>query len=441
MAKQTTTTGTKKNASSKTKATTKKSTTSNPKKQYDIVLFGATGFTGKLTAEYLIRASSREKFTWAIAGRNQNKLEQLKQELARIDPKAAEKIAMLRADVSDQTSLNKMAAASKVVITTVGPYILYGESLVKACVNHGADYVDLTGEPEFVELMINRYHEKAEKAGVRIVNCCGFDSIPHDLGAYFTLKALTKGMSHELADQQNIRIEGFVTAGGHFSGGTWHSAVHAFSRFRQFNRLRKSNRLAGYSSPKKFKRKVSDVSARVKYHPELHAWACPFPTIDPQVVKRSARTLEGYGKKFSYGHNVLVKKLPKLLAGIGFVGGVFALSQLEITKKVLLSYKDQGDGPSENSRDAGWFRVEFEGFMAGVRVRTIVRGGDPGYSETSKMLAESALCLAKDRRRLPRNAGVITPASAMGQALIDRLYAAGIEFKVTHLEKLHDRAA
>lgn len=159
-------------------------------------------------------------------------------------------------------------------------------------------------------------------------------------------------------------------------------------------------------------------------------WACPFPTIDPQVVKRSARVIDGYGKRFTYGHYVKVKKLPRVVAGVSFVAGIFALSQFKLTRKMLLAAKDQGDGPSENTRDASWFRVDFLGQMDGVSVQTVVRGGDPGYGETSKMLAESALCLAKDGARLPRRAGVITPAMAMEQALIDRLYRAGIEFKL-----------
>jgi short subunit dehydrogenase-like uncharacterized protein len=177
------------------------------KKQYDIVLFGATGFTGELTAEYLARAMLSEKFTWAIAGRSESKLEKVKQKLQAINPDCESQVDLLVADIEDQASLNTMADRAKVVITTVGPYILYGEKVVQACVEHGADYVDLTGEPEFVELIINRYHRQAEAQGVRIVNCCGFDSIPHDLGAYYTVQQLTRDMTPGKSHSRTSRLK------------------------------------------------------------------------------------------------------------------------------------------------------------------------------------------------------------------------------------------
>lgn len=396
-------------------------------KPYDLVLFGATGFTGELTAEYLARAMQREQFTWAIAGRNKEKLARVKKRLESINPACRDALGMIEADVSDQSSLDAMADAARAVITTVGPYILFGEGLVKACVNHRADYVDLTGEPEFVELMVERYDDLARKNGVRIVNCCGFDSIPHDLGAFFTVQALNKGLKKSDVLKGHIKIEGFVRAAGRFSGGTWHSAVHAFSRFREFNRMQKLRHQKGRSNQS---RKVRDVPFNLKFRNELGIWGCPFPTIDPQVVKRSARALPEYGEEFQYGHYVQVKKLPRVLAGAVFVGGVFALAQFKSTKNLLLAAKPQGDGPSEFERARAWFKVAFMGERDGKKVRTLVKGGDPGYAETSKMLAESALCLVNDRADLPKTAGVITPAVAMGQPLLERLQAAGISFEI-----------
>lgn len=394
-------------------------------KQYDVVLFGATGFTGELTAEYLAKAMGRESFTWAIAGRNSAKLNKLKKRLESVNPDCRSGLSCLLADISDVESLNAMAKQAKVVITTVGPYALCGEPLVKACVDNLADYVDLTGEPEFVARMVEKYGEAAEEKKLRIVNCCGFDSIPHDLGVMFTVDVLTKGLSKRQAAEQKIRVEGFVRAGGRFSGGTWHSAIHAFSRFRAFNREKRN-----FKRPTPSPRRINEVPMKISFRPELGVWGCPFPSIDPQVVKRSARLLDQYGQQFEYGHYIQVKKLPRLIAGVSFVGGVFALAQFDATKKLLLKAKKQGDGPSLQEREKGWFKVVFMGQMGNRKVKTVVRGGDPGYEETSKMLAESALCLALDRRRLPRHCGVITPAAAMGKPLMKRLMAAGIRFDV-----------
>ncbi len=397
------------------------------KRKYDVVLFGATGFTGELTAEYLARAMQRESFSWAVAGRNPDKLARVCKRLESINPDCRGTVGQIVADVTDSESLAAMAAETRVVITTVGPYIHYGEPLVKACVESGTDYVDLTGEPEFVDTMIERYGETAEANKVRIVNSCGFDSIPHDLGTWFTVRELTRDMTRQEAGQQRIRVEGFVKAGGTFSGGTWHSAVHAFSRYREFMRQkqRKARRSRGEAQ-----RHIRATPWKLRFHDDLNAWAVPFPTIDPQVVRRSARALHEYGRDFTYGHYVQVKHLPKVFAGGAFVGGVFLLAQIKATRQWLLSFKDQGQGPSRQQIARGWFKVVFKGEMDGRRIKTLVRGGDPGYGETSKMLAESALCLALDRRRLTRVYGVVTPASVMGRPLFERLAHAGIEFRV-----------
>src|SRR5438270_7260481 len=197
-----------------------------PEREFDIVVFGATGFTGKLTAEYLAN-NAPDTTTWALAGRNMQKLEQVRTDLNKDLP-------LLKADVTDQGSLNAVAERAKVVITTVGPYINYGEPLVRACADHGTDYVDLTGEPEFVDLMWLRYHEKAQQTGARIVHSCGFDSIPYDLGALYTVE--------QLPEQVPIKLEGFVRVGGTFSGGTYHSAVHIMGRLRQGVRVCKERR-------------------------------------------------------------------------------------------------------------------------------------------------------------------------------------------------------
>jgi short subunit dehydrogenase-like uncharacterized protein len=368
-----------------------------------------------LTAEYLARAGRGTK--WALAGRNRQKLEGVRDRLAAIDPACAD-LPLLIADIENEDSIARVAASAKVVITTVGPYINYGQSVVAACAAAGTDYVDLTGEPEFVDLMWLRHHETAERTGARIVHSCGFDSIPHDLGALFTVEQLPESVP--------IKVQGFVRAGGTFSGGTYHSAVHTMGRLRQGRQVaQQRSKLEGRPEG----RTIKGIMAPPHRDPVAGGWVLPAPTIDPVTVLRSARALDRYGPEFSYGHYIVAKRLPVLAGLIGGVATIATLAQLPPTRNLLLKLKDPGDGPSPEQRDKAWFKVKFLGEGGGRRVVTEVSGGDPGYGETSKMLAESALCLAHDD--LPQRGGQLTPAVAMGQVLLDRLTAAGIGFNVT----------
>jgi short subunit dehydrogenase-like uncharacterized protein len=383
-------------------------------REYDIVVFGATGFTGALTAEYLARhapAGTR----LALAGRNRVKLESTRERLAEANPAAAE-LPLLEADVSDAGSVRSLAESTRVVITTVGPYILHGEPLVAACAAAGTDYVDLTGEPEFVDAMWLRHHEQAERSGARIVHSCGFDSIPYDLGVLHTVD--------QLPERAPIHVDGFVRVGGKFSGGTYHSAIHIMGRLRQGVQVaRKRHRL----EPRPVGRTVKGITGKPHNDPSAGGWVVPFPTIDPQTVLRSARALERYGPDFSYSHYFVAKRLPALAGMAAGAGAAVALAQLPPTRSLLLKLKDAGDGPSPEQRERSWFKLRFVGEGGAKRVITEVSGGDPGYGETSKMLAESALCLANDQ--LPERSGQLTPAVAMGQPLIDRLQRAGIVFR------------
>lgn len=398
-----------------------------PDRPYDIVIFGATGFTGKLTAKYLATCNEADTLRWAIAGRSPSKLESVKQTLSSLNPKSKD-IGLINAEITDTRSLKEMAEQAKVVISTVGPYLNYGEQVVKACVEAGTHYVDLTGEPEFVDAMIHYYHEVAEKKHVKIVNSCGFDSIPHDLGALFAVNALNDLLGPERAGNTPITVEGFVTAGGTFSGGTWHSAITQFSRVREYERKRRAWRK---DQPKSLsRRKIAGVTPKLKFRREFGAWACPFPTIDPQVVKRSARARENYGPNFKYGHYLLVQQLPKLAMGAIGIGGVVALSQFKKTRSWLLNVKDPGQGPTQSQMDNGWFKVRMIAEAEGLHAWAEISGGDPGYGETAKMLAESALCLALDTQKIPAQFGVVTPAVAMGEPLIERLQNAGIQFNL-----------
>jgi short subunit dehydrogenase-like uncharacterized protein len=383
---------------------------------YEIVLFGATGFTGGLTAEYLAR-NAPAGTTWALAGRNAAKLEQVRGRLAAIEPACAE-LPLLQADAGDPQSLQAVAEAAKVVITTVGPYIRYGEPLVGACAAAGTDYVDLAGEPEFVDLMWLTYHEQAERSGARIVHSCGFDSIPYDLGVQFTVDQLPEGVP--------ISIDGFMRTKASLSGGTYQSAIEILGGLRSSAKLARERRRLE-SDPDG--RRVRGVSGRP--HPDEFAggWVVPFPTVDPATVLRSARALDRYGPDFSYSHYAVVGPLPMLVGLSAGVGVAAALAQIPPARDLLLKLKSPGEGPSAEQRAKSWFSIRFAAHTGdGAELRTEVRGGDPGYSETSKMLAESALCLAHDE--LPERAGQLTPAVAMGPALRRRLEAAGIEFKV-----------
>ena len=382
---------------------------------YDLVMFGGTGFTGGLTADYLA-AHAPAEMKWALVGRNRAKLEAVAARLAAASPQAPVP-AIVEADAGDREAMRKVAESTRVVITTVGPYILYGGPLVAACAAAGTDYVDLTGEPEFVDRAWLEHHVEAERSGARIVHCCGFDSIPHDLGAYFTVKQLPEGVP--------LTVNGYVRSNASFSGGTFHTAINGFSRVRQTMSAAKERKRA---EQRPSGRSIHSAPAKIRRNRELGGWGVPLPTIDGPIVLRSAAALDRYGPDFTYGHNLLAKHLTSVGALAAGVGTGFALAQLPPTRKLMLKAKSPGEGPSEAKREQSWFKVVFVGEGGGKRVVTEVKGGDPGYGETSKMLAESGLCLAFDD--LPASAGQVTTAVAMGDALLERLQKAGISFRV-----------
>ncbi|MDO3687643.1 trans-acting enoyl reductase family protein [Micromonospora sp. C28ISP2-4] len=381
---------------------------------YDLVLFGATGFTGALTAEYLARHAP-DRLRWALAGRNPDKLAAVRNRLAAIDPALAD-LPLLTADVTDPASLRAVAECARVVATTVGPYVHHGEPLVAACAAAGTDYLDITGEPEFVDRMYVQHHAEAVRTGARLVHACGFDSIPHDLGVWYTVK--------QLPADGPITVDGYVRAGGRFSAGTYHSALTAFSRTGEMSRAARARRAM---EPGPDGRRVRAVPGKVGRVREFGQWAVPLPTIDPQVVRRSAAARPEYGPDFRYRHFAAMKRLPTVLvAGVG-LAAVVGLVKVAPTRRWLLGRLASGQGPTAEQRAKSWFRVRFVGTGGGRRVVTEVAGGDPGYDETAKMLAESTLCLAFDD--LPQTAGQVTPVTAMGDALLDRLVRAGITFR------------
>ena len=377
----------------------------------DITLFGATGFTGRLTAVYL-GTHLPDGGTWAVAGRSAAKLQGVVDEVVAAGGVAPEVVV---ADVSDPDSMAAMAQGTRVLISTVGPYVQVGDPAVKAAAEAGIAYVDLTGEPEFVDRTWLAHHETALRTGATLVHACGFDSIPYDLGVLYTVEQLPEGVP--------LDVKGYIRAGGTASGGTYHSALGAFSRVRQAAATAKQRKAAEGRPEGRRIRGGGSVGRGV----DGKGWALPLPTIDPQVVLRSARALERYGPAFTYSHFAQFKRLPVLVGTVAGAGVLLAGAQLGPTRKALLKLRAQGDGPSPEKRAASWFRLRIVGEGGGRRVVTQVSGGDPGYDETAKMLSESALCLAYDD--VPKVAGQTTTAVAMGRPLIDRLDRAGIRFE------------
>ncbi|WP_182525760.1 saccharopine dehydrogenase family protein [Nocardioides dongkuii] len=381
----------------------------------DLVLFGATGFTGALTAEYLARHAP-DGLRWALAGRNRDKLEAVRARLVVIAPHLGE-LELLHADVTDPASLADVAARAKVVITTVGPYLTHGEPLVAACAEAGTDYVDLTGEPEFIDRMYVAHHATAVRTGARIVHACGFDSIPHDLGAMYTVQ--------QLAAEGPVTVRGVVRAAGTVSGGTFHSAMTQFSRARQ---LREAAQARRRIEPRPEGRSSRAVAGKPHRDPVLGYWLLPLPTVDPAVVARSGAALASYGPEFRYSHYAGAKTLRYAAGGAVGVGALGVAAQVAPLRNLLLSKVPQGEGPDERRREKAWFTVDFVAEGDGRTLHTRVSGGDPGYGETAKMLAESALCLAFDDN--PPTAGSVTTAQAMGEHLLARLQSAGMRFEV-----------
>jgi short subunit dehydrogenase-like uncharacterized protein len=374
---------------------------------YDVVLLGATGFTGRLTAEHLAARTAGTDLRLAIAGRRRDALEDLAASLPG-------EVGVEVADSSDLVSLLDLAASTRVLATTVGPYAQHGELVVQACVREGTHYADITGEPGFVDLIRARYDGDAVRHGVKLVSCCGFDSVPHDLGVRFTVA--------HLPDDGPVTVRGYVHGQGRASGGTLRSAVGAIA----------SGAVPKLAAPRGWdeeRREARSLPVRIHRVAALDAWGVPLPTIDPAIVLRSARVLDGYGTSFRYGHYARVGNLPTVAAGVAGVGTLAAMASLRPTRAVLERVLPaSGEGPDEATRARSRFDVTFLAEGGGEHVTTRVAGGDPGYGETSRMLGEAALSLAEDDG--PDVAGALTPAVGLGAPYHDRLVALGIRFEV-----------
>ena len=403
----------------------------SPVRELDLVLLGATGFTGGLTARELAQHAPAG-LRWAVAGRDPARLDQLVESLADTQCPPS---AWIVVDASKPALLDGLVRRTAAVVSTVGPYLEHGEPLVRACATHGTHYLDLTGEPEFVDRMYDLHHARAVGSGAKLVHACGFDSVPHDLGAQFTVEQFTV---EQLGSQQTdgqaqdpgvpITMRGVVRTSGSFSGGTLHSALGAISRRKEAKRAADRRR--------RREKRPTDRRARVVSLPPrrdeaLGVWLLPLPTIDPAVVVRSARALPEYGPDFSYSHHVGVARTSRAVMTAGGALGLVAAAQVPPLREAIGKRVPRGSGPSPERRERSRFSVDFIAEAGGRTVHTRVSGGDPGYTETSKMLAQAALCLLLDD--VPDVAGQVTTAVAMGPALRRRLVERGIGFEVLDL--------
>lgn len=296
----------------------------------------------------------------------------------------------------------------------MGPYVIHGEPLVAARVAAGTDYADLTGETEFVDRMYVRHHTAARASGVRLVHACGFDSVAHDLGALFTVERLPEGVP--------LRVDGFVWFDTALSGGTPASVLAAVSRPAGMARAALDRRRVE-ARPTSGRTIRAPLGAPVRSG-VVGCWGLPLPTLDAQVIARSASALGRYGPDFRYRHYAGAKSLRVALGAVALAGA----AQLPPARRWMAGRIAPGTGPSRERRERSWFSLRFVGTGGDERVVTEVAGGDPGYEETAKILAESRLSLAFDD--LPDVAGQVTTAVAMGGALTERLRRAGVTFRV-----------
>ena len=383
---------------------------------FDIVLYGATSFVGQITAKYLAQHTS-ETFSWAIAGRNQTKLESLKSELGLVD------LPILVADSHDEEALRGIAEQTKVIITTVGPYALYGETLVKICAETGTDYCDLTGEPQWIKQMLAQYEAQAKESGARIIHCAGFDSIPSDLGVWalqeHAIATTGRPISHIKMRVNKIR--------GAASGGTVASMLNVIADVGKDKSLRKVLVNPYVLCPDQHGFHVRQTNhQKAQFEEDTQMWVMPFvmAAINERIVHRANALLDNrYGTDFRYDEAIRAKSAGQawgMTLGLGafMLGAATGLGRKIMAKTFL---PKPGEGPSEQAQLKGMFDMRFYGTASDdTKLEYKVEGDrDPGYGSTAKMLAQVGLCLAKDVSEL--EGGCWTPASGLGHKLIDRL--------------------
>jgi short subunit dehydrogenase-like uncharacterized protein len=400
--------------------------------QFDVIVFGATSFVGQILVQYLSdqfnhdgqEPSNKETLNWAIAGRSQAKLDEVK---AKINQP---QLTTITADACDEAAIKSMCDQAKVIISTVGPYALYGETLVKVCAESGTDYCDLTGEVQWISSMLKKYESAAKTSGAHIVHCSGFDSIPSDMGVYFTQKEAQKSLS-EYCNNISMRVK---AAKGGASGGTIASILNITKEVMKNPALRKDLINPYLICPKDHGYKVRQFDTKKPtFDKNFNGWTAPFimAGINTRVVFRS-NALAGnpYGTDFKYDEAMLVGNGVKgRLTATAIVGGLAAFfigAAIKPSRWLLENYilPKPGEGPSPKEQVEGYYDIRFLGKTpTGKEIRTKVVGqGDPGYGSTSKMLGQVGACLALDKDLLAdKEGGFWTTSTLLGDRLIERL--------------------
>ena len=404
-------------------------------REFHLVLMGATGFTGRLVAEHLLaRHGADGELKWALAGRNQAKLEQIRAGLG----DGAADLPLITADSHDRDSLDALVQRTRLVCTTVGPYALHGSALVAACCEHGTDYCDLSGEVPWMRKMVDQHAEAARKSGARIVHCCGFDSIPSDLGVWFLQQAAAETFGKPL---ERVRLRVKAAKGG-LSGGTFASMLNIVEESRRDpETARVLKNPFALCPPEHRKGPRQPYVSGPKFDAAIGSWMAPFimAAINTRVVHRANALQDfAYGQGFRYDEAVLTGKgfggrAKATMVSLGM--GAFALgSAMGPTRAALkrMVLPKPGEGPSPEQRQAGFFNIIVEGRTAeGETLRARVRGDrDPGYGSTSRMIGEAAVCLARDIGDEVAG-GFWTPATALNGKLLERLAThAGVTFEL-----------
>ncbi len=406
----------------------------------DVIVMGGTGFTGRLVVEYLIKnyGAKNDRFSWGIAGRDQKKIEKLKKSFIEIDSQV-NNIPFFLADSFHSQSLDKMTSSCKIVISTVGPYLEYGIPLIQSCVKNGTHYCDLTGEIPFIRESIDLFHEKAKKNKCKIIHSCGFDSIPSDLGVLL-LQKYSLEKFNKVCDDVHLYVRSIK---GGVSGGTISSMIKTVKYIDSHPEKRNILTSPFSLNPMdKIKNNVQQpVLKSIRWDSAFKKWTCPFlmSGINTRVVQRTNAIAQlPYGDNFKYnevssfnkGLRGFFKAFTTLMTLVLIQFSIRSNLVLWIFKKTFLP--KPGEGPSKHQLQSGFFKLKIIGSINEIQKNsvTVIGDSDPGYSATAKMLTESAISILLNKNEIPKQYGVLTPASGIGLSLIERLKGKGIIFKI-----------